>query len=52
MGSSGKVLTGRKRAAYGMVFQHFELFPNMTALQNVMEGPVTVKRLDVAPQQT
>jgi polar amino acid transport system ATP-binding protein len=26
-----------------MVFQQFNLFPNMTALQNVMEGPVTVK---------
>jgi ABC-type polar amino acid transport system ATPase subunit len=26
----------------GMVFQQFNLFPNMTALQNVMEGPVTV----------
>jgi ABC-type Fe3+/spermidine/putrescine transport system ATPase subunit len=41
------MLTGSKLAAYrsriGMVFQHFELFPHMTALQNVMEGPVTVK---------
>jgi ABC-type polar amino acid transport system ATPase subunit len=27
----------------GMVFQQFNLFPNMTALQNVMEGPVTVQ---------
>jgi ABC-type polar amino acid transport system ATPase subunit len=27
----------------GMVFQQFNLFPNMTTLQNVMEGPVTVK---------
>jgi ABC-type polar amino acid transport system ATPase subunit len=27
----------------GMVFQQFNLFPNMTAIQNVMEGPVTVK---------
>jgi polar amino acid transport system ATP-binding protein len=26
-----------------MVFQQFNLFPHMTALQNVMEGPVTVK---------
>jgi polar amino acid transport system ATP-binding protein len=32
------------RAETGMVFQHFNLFPHMTALQNVMEGPVTVKR--------
>jgi ABC-type polar amino acid transport system ATPase subunit len=29
----------------GMVFQQFNLFPQMTAVQNVMEGPVTVKRL-------
>jgi ABC-type polar amino acid transport system ATPase subunit len=27
----------------GMVFQSFNLFPNMTARQNVMEGPVTAK---------
>ncbi len=27
----------------GMVFQQFNLFPHMTALQNVMEGPVIVK---------
>jgi len=49
-GGSGPALTGRKLAAYrsriGMVFQHFELFPHMTALENVMEGPVTVKRMD------
>jgi ABC-type polar amino acid transport system ATPase subunit len=29
----------------GMVFQQFNLFPHMTALHNVMEGPVTVKGL-------
>jgi ABC-type polar amino acid transport system ATPase subunit len=27
----------------GMVFQQFNLFPHMTALENVMEGPVTAK---------
>jgi polar amino acid transport system ATP-binding protein len=32
----------RFRAATGMVFQHFNLFTHMTALQNVMEGPLTV----------
>jgi ABC-type polar amino acid transport system ATPase subunit len=31
------------RTHAGMVFQQFNLFPHMTALQNVMEGPVTVK---------
>ena len=33
----------RKRAEIGMVFQHFNLFPHMTALGNVIEGPVQVK---------
>ena len=33
------------RARTGMVFQHFNLFPHMTTLQNVMEGPVTVRRM-------
>jgi len=32
------------RSQIGMVFQHFHLFPHMTVLQNVMEGPVTVKK--------
>ncbi|HEY4065568.1 MAG TPA: amino acid ABC transporter ATP-binding protein [Burkholderiaceae bacterium] len=30
------------RASTGMVFQHFNLFSHMSALQNVMEGPLTV----------
>ena len=38
---SDKVLAGF-RARTGMVFQHFNLFPHMTVLHNVMEGPVTV----------
>jgi polar amino acid transport system ATP-binding protein len=33
----------RKRAEIGMVFQHFNLFPHMTAAQNVMLAPVRVK---------
>lgn len=28
----------------GMVFQNFNLFPHMTAIQNVMEAPVVVKK--------
>jgi ABC-type polar amino acid transport system ATPase subunit len=32
------------RIRTGMVFQDFQLFPHMTALRNVMEGPITVKR--------
>ena len=38
-------LIRRIRLHAGMVFQQFNLFPQMTALQNVMEGPVTVKGL-------
>jgi polar amino acid transport system ATP-binding protein len=33
----------RRRSAIGMVFQHFNLFPHMTVLQNIVVGPVKVK---------
>jgi polar amino acid transport system ATP-binding protein len=33
----------RKRAEIGMVFQRFNLFPHMTALENVVEAPIQVK---------
>ena len=36
------------RQKIGMVFQQFNLFPHLTALQNVMEAPVRVKRLTKA----
>ncbi len=36
----------RKRAEIGMVFQHFNLFPHMTALENVTLAPIRV--LDVS----
>jgi len=32
----------RRRTDIGMVFQHFNLFPHMTVLQNLMLAPVTV----------
>jgi polar amino acid transport system ATP-binding protein len=35
----------RKRAEIGMVFQHFNLFPHMTALENVTCAPIYVKRV-------
>jgi polar amino acid transport system ATP-binding protein len=38
----------RKRAEIGMVFQHFNLFGHMTALQNVVEAPIRVKGIDKA----
>jgi polar amino acid transport system ATP-binding protein len=33
------------RQRVGMVFQHFNLFPHMTVLQNVIEAPTQVKRM-------
>ncbi len=38
----------RKRSEIGMVFQHFNLFPHMTAVENVMLAPVRVKGLSRA----
>jgi polar amino acid transport system permease protein len=41
----GPVEVARQRARIGMVFQRFNLFPHMTAIENVMESPIRVKRL-------
>jgi polar amino acid transport system ATP-binding protein len=35
----------RMRQSVGMVFQQFNLFPHMTALQNIVEAPIRVKRV-------
>ena len=42
----------RFRARIGMVFQQFDLFPHMTALQNVMAGPVIVKKMPKSEAET
>jgi polar amino acid transport system ATP-binding protein len=34
----------QQRIGVGMVFQHFNLFPHMTALGNVVEAPLRVKK--------
>ncbi|MTD30580.1 amino acid ABC transporter ATP-binding protein [Planomicrobium sp. YIM 101495] len=46
-----QITSFRKQSA--MVFQHYNLFPHMTALENVMEGPITVqgRKKDVAKKQ-
>jgi polar amino acid transport system ATP-binding protein len=39
------------RAKVGMVFQRFNLFPHMTALGNVVEAPIRVRKLGKAEAQ-
>jgi ABC-type polar amino acid transport system ATPase subunit len=36
----------RLRAEIGMVFQKFHLFPHLTVIQNVMEAPIWVKKMN------
>jgi polar amino acid transport system ATP-binding protein len=35
----------KKRTEIGIVFQHFNLFPHMTALGNIVEAPMQVKKI-------
>jgi polar amino acid transport system ATP-binding protein len=39
----------QQRAEIGMVFQRFNLFPHLTALENIIEAPVNVRK--IAPEQ-
>jgi len=39
----GDAALAQLRRDIGMVFQHFNLFPHMTVLQNVLEAPMQVK---------
>jgi len=41
-----EALVAKQRAEIGMVFQRFNLFPHMTALENVIEAPIHVKGVD------
>src|SRR4029077_16191152 len=41
----------RQRREIGLVFQRVNLFPHMTALQNVMTAPVTVRRIKAVDAQ-
>jgi cystine transport system ATP-binding protein len=38
-------LVNRIRLRVGLVFQNFNLFPHLTALENVIEAPMTVKKM-------
>jgi polar amino acid transport system ATP-binding protein len=45
----GRKDVAAQRTRIGMVFQQFNLFPNMTARENVMSGPVLVKGVAKKP---
>ncbi len=38
----------RQRCEIGMVFQRFNLFPHMTALENIVEAPIRVRKVETA----
>ncbi len=40
------------RQKVGMVFQHFNLFPNMTVLENIILAPMKVKKLSMEEAKT
>ena len=43
--SDKQININQVRENIGMVFQHFNLFPNMTVLQNIMLAPVKLKKM-------
>ena len=43
-----KVDINKHRQKMGMVFQHFNLFPNMTILKNLTLGPIQLKKMPKA----
>lgn len=46
--SDSKTNIDKARENIGMVFQHFNLFPHMTVLENIMFAPIELGKLDKA----
>src|SRR3954452_5283157 len=44
---ANKTNLNKVREEVGMVFQHFNLFPHKTVLENIIEAPVFVKKVKV-----
>ncbi|HBT48608.1 MAG TPA: glutamine ABC transporter ATP-binding protein [Caldanaerobacter subterraneus] len=44
--NNGKVNINKVRQKVGMVFQHFNLFPHLTAIENITLAPVKVKKMN------
>ncbi|MFK4255920.1 amino acid ABC transporter permease/ATP-binding protein [Agrobacterium tumefaciens] len=42
----------KRRAEVGMVFQSFNLFPHLTALENIIEAPIAVRGISKEQAQT
>jgi ABC-type polar amino acid transport system ATPase subunit len=45
-GKEHRLLVHEVRLKTGMVFQEFDLFPHLSVIDNVLEGPITVKKME------
>lgn len=46
-----KVNLNKVRESIGMVFQHFNLFPNLTVLDNITLAPIELKKMTKVKQK-